>query len=89
VSKMVEGCYVRTRDILLKHRGQLDKLASHLLEKEVIFKEDLELIFGKRPFEDELLLEQKKPVPVIATNGNGHHEDIPVVTKPVTDNPES
>ncbi len=37
----------------MKHRtDHLDKLASHLLEKEVIFKEDLELIFGKRPFED-------------------------------------
>ncbi len=76
VSKMVEGCYVRTRDILLKHRAQLDQLAAHLLEKEVIFKEDLEIIFGKRPFEDELLLDKKNITPpVIATNGNGHHDE--------------
>ncbi|MDQ3050015.1 MAG: ATP-dependent zinc metalloprotease FtsH [Bacteroidota bacterium] len=90
VSKMVEACYTRTRDILLKHRDQLDKLASHLLEKEVIFKEDLVLIFGKRPFEDEILLEVKKPLPpIISTNGNGHHEEKLHEPKPVPGSPES
>jgi cell division protease FtsH len=74
VSKMIESCYVRTKDILSKHRNQLDQLATYLLEKEVIFKEDLELIFGKRPFEDETLLAQEnKPAPVISVNGNGQH----------------
>ncbi len=79
VHLLVESCYARTKDILLNHRDHLDKLASHLLEKEVIFKEDLELIFGKRPFEDELLLEQKDDTwkPVISPNGNGHHEEDP------------
>src|SRR6187401_3604248 len=37
VSKLVESCYARTKDILNNHRHQLDQLASHLLEKEVIF----------------------------------------------------
>ena len=88
VSKLVETCYVRTRDILLKHRDQLDKLAKHLLEKEVIFKEDLVLIFGKRPFEDELLLDDKS-APVISSNGNGHHDEQTIeVPKPVAENPE-
>ena len=75
VSKLVESCYVRTKEILLKHRGQLDQLASHLLEKEVIFKEDLEIIFGKRPFEDEMLLDKKNAAPPAITNGNGHHDE--------------
>ena len=34
----------------------------------------LELIFGKRPFEDETLLAQEnKPAPSISVNGNGQH----------------
>jgi hypothetical protein len=53
----------------------LDKLAEHLLEKEVIYKEDLEIIFGKRVFEDEILLDEKTSrKPVISTNGDTHLE---------------
>ena len=37
--------------MLKKHKDKLTELAEHLLEKEVIFKDDLERIFGKRPFE--------------------------------------
>ncbi|MFM7078285.1 MAG: ATP-dependent zinc metalloprotease FtsH [Bacteroidota bacterium] len=51
VSKLIDACYTRTKDILASHRDQLEKLAMHLLDKEVIFKEDLESIFGKRPFD--------------------------------------
>lgn len=77
VSKMVEACYGRTKDILAQHRDQLDKLATHLLEKEVIFKEDLELIFGKRPHEEEHAFAASEPKPVNASvNGEGiHHEE--------------
>ena len=52
MKKLIDYCYKRTIDLLAKHRDQLDKLAKDLLEKEVIFKEDLESIFGKRPFDD-------------------------------------
>jgi len=54
VSKMIETSYVRAKDLLLKNKHLLKTLAEKLLEKEVIFKEDLELIFGKRTFEKEL-----------------------------------
>ncbi len=53
VSKLIEGAYIRTKELLLAHQDQLNKLAAVLLEKEVIFKEDLEEIFGKRAFESE------------------------------------
>jgi len=53
VSKLVDTCYIRTKEILASNKEKLEKLAIHLLDKEVIFKEDLEQIFGKRPFEDE------------------------------------
>jgi cell division protease FtsH len=55
VSKMIEAAYKETKELLLKNRDKLDKLAQTLLEKEVIFKEDLELIFGKRPFGEPTL----------------------------------
>ena len=64
VSKMIEAAYVRTKGILLERKEELTKLAELLLEKEVIFKEDVENIFGKRPVEfdvervEKLKLEQ-------------------------------
>lgn len=53
VSKMVEKAYERAKKILNENKSLLTQLAEKLLEKEVIFKEDLETIFGKRPFEKE------------------------------------
>ncbi len=49
VSKIIESAYSRSKTILSAHKDQLDKLAQRLLEKEVIFKEDLEELFGPRP----------------------------------------
>ncbi len=53
VSILVESAYQRAKNILLENKDKLEKLASLLLEKEVIFREDLESIFGKRPFPDQ------------------------------------
>ena len=52
VRKIIEEAYTVAKDILLKHKESLGKLARLLLEKEVIFKEDLEAIFGFRPGEE-------------------------------------
>ncbi|MDF2437097.1 MAG: ATP-dependent metalloprotease FtsH [Bacteroidota bacterium] len=52
-SKMIELAYVRAKKILTDNKHLLTMLAEKLLEKEVIFKEDLETIFGKRPFDVE------------------------------------
>ena len=57
VSKLIEEQYQRALHILTENKDKLTALADKLLDKEVIFKEDLELIFGKRQFEkDELPL---------------------------------
>ncbi|MES2515161.1 MAG: ATP-dependent zinc metalloprotease FtsH [Bacteroidota bacterium] len=53
VKKMIDIAYARTKAILLANKEKLTQLAEKLLEKEVIFKEDLEAIFGKRPFDKE------------------------------------
>jgi len=50
---MIELQYQRAIDILDKNKEKLTVLAELLLEKEVIFKDDLIKIFGVRPFEDE------------------------------------
>ncbi|MGC8802435.1 MAG: ATP-dependent zinc metalloprotease FtsH [Bacteroidales bacterium] len=59
--KIVETQYERAKKILLENKEGLDRLAQKLLEKEVIFSEDLEQIFGKRkggvPEEQQLLIE--------------------------------
>lgn len=56
ISKLVEEQYKRAVDLLSHNKDKLKELADRLLEKEVIFKDDLEKIFGKRPFEKDQLL---------------------------------
>ncbi len=53
VKKIVEKEYDRAKALLNANREKLDTLARLLLEKEVIFKENLEQIFGKRPYDVE------------------------------------
>ncbi len=50
---LVGKAYVKAKEILKQHKDGLKQLAELLLEKEVIFAEDLERIFGKRPFKKE------------------------------------
>lgn len=63
VSKLIETAYDRAKDILNKNKHLLTQLAEKLLDKEVIFKEDLEIIFGKRPFD-------KEEIPLIKADSN-------------------
>lgn len=51
VKRMVEEAYAKAKELLLSHREQLDELASQLYDKEVLFREDLERIYGPRPWE--------------------------------------
>ena len=53
ISKLVENQYQRAIRILTENKDKLEALAGKLLEKEVIFREDLEEIFGKRAWEPE------------------------------------
>jgi cell division protease FtsH len=52
IHKMVEESYEKAKKLLSDNREKLNQLAEILLQKEVIFREDLEKIFGKRPFDD-------------------------------------
>jgi cell division protease FtsH len=48
VRKLVENCYVIAKEILNAHRPELNKVAELLLKKEIIYRDELENILGKR-----------------------------------------
>ena len=53
ISKIVEKQFIRACKIIKSHKAKLNKLANRLLEKEVIFKDDLISILGTRPFSEK------------------------------------
>ncbi len=66
ISILVEKAYKRSKEILSEHRDQLEALASRLIEKEVLFSDDLVEIIGKRPWGETLSIKdhlavEKKP----------------------------
>jgi hypothetical protein len=50
-SKIIENQYQRAIELLSEHKDKLSQLAELLLEKEVMFKDDLVKVFGERPFD--------------------------------------
>lgn len=52
VRELISGQYQRTKDLLAEHIDHLKLLAEELLKKEVLYKDDLERLIGKRPFDD-------------------------------------
>ena len=65
VKKMVEEQYERAKAILSEHKEGHNRLADLLMEREVIFAEDVEHIFGKRPWasRSEEILADSEPQP--------------------------
>ncbi len=69
VKKMVNEQYARAKEILMAHRDGHNELAQLLVDKEVIFAEDVERIFGKRPWasrSEEIMADGKAPKEVEA-----------------------
>ncbi|MBR9845008.1 MAG: ATP-dependent zinc metalloprotease FtsH [Algicola sp.] len=62
ISDIIEKQYQRAINLLEQHKDKLTELAEVLLEKEVIFKDNLEKIFGKRPFVKQELVQPKTSV---------------------------
>ncbi|UMB53980.1 ATP-dependent zinc metalloprotease FtsH [Lutibacter sp. A64] len=58
ISLIIEEQYQRAITILTENKDKLVTLAELLLEKEVIFKKDLEVIFGSRPFDKDEAIEE-------------------------------
>ena len=74
VSKLVEQAYQEAIRILTEHRDGLTQLANKLIEEEVIFGEDLEVIFGKRPWNHDEATETTEDVEAEFVDENQEHE---------------
>jgi len=74
VKILVDKQYERALKVLRENKEGLTKLAERLLEKEVVFSEDVEEIFGKRRFkEDEMFKSKLKP----ENKNNGETKETP------------
>ena len=62
ISNIIETQYLRAIKLLKKHKSKLIELADFLLEKEVIFKEDLIRIYGERPFDIKKAIKDSKSI---------------------------
>ena len=83
VHALIDEAYSRAKEILSLHKDRLARLAEQLLEKEVIFRENLEEIFGPRPFEEPAEAEQaprqasvEDSQPVAASDSEDHAETV-------------
>lgn len=74
ISKIIEAQYQRALEILGEHKDQLTRLAEELLEKEVIFKETLEEIFGIPDHEAERQRRQEALLETLSKEGNENPE---------------
>ncbi|MBZ9630674.1 ATP-dependent zinc metalloprotease FtsH [Salegentibacter sp. LM13S] len=80
ISNLIETQYKRAIDLLTEHKDKLGQLADILLDKEVIFKDDLETIFGKRPYDkekDKTEVLGKKETPKIEEKASETEEQNP------------
>lgn len=78
IKSIIENQYDRAVQILTDNKDKLDALANKLLEKEVIFREDLEDVFGKRAWDPELT---EKPVTNTIANAKEPSEEILIKDK--------
>ncbi|WP_055448805.1 ATP-dependent zinc metalloprotease FtsH [Lacinutrix mariniflava] len=72
IKNIVETEYTRALELLTSKRDVLEKLANRLMEREVIFKDDLEEILGKRPFDT---IEDKPSQKLVSENKEEKKEE--------------
>jgi cell division protease FtsH len=76
VRKLIDEAYERTKKLLSEKKADVEKLATALLEREVLFQSDVEALIGKRPFEE------KKSLVVEEAPVAEHEEKTTVVPAP-------
>jgi len=89
VSNLIETQYQRALALLTENKDHLISLAEKLLTEEVIFKEDLESIFGKRPWDPLIDLHNDSIRPVVETVENEAQENSVEETPEATEPEES
>ncbi len=73
VRKLINEAYAKTKSLIIEHKVQLENLAQALLEKEILFQQDLEGIIGKRPFDTKTTYQEYMDKPPVIK------EEIPEV----------
>lgn len=80
VRRMVEEAYQRAKEIIMAHKSQMDELAGQLFEKEVLFREDLERIYGPREADIEAEKIKKQAEQKKLSNGENTSNAAPSET---------
>jgi AFG3 family protein len=57
VRKLIEGAFIRTKELLTEKKNEVEILAKELLKREVLFQSDVEALIGKRPYEEKKALD--------------------------------
>jgi cell division protease FtsH len=58
VRKLSEEAYIRVKKLLLEKMEFVKIIAEELLLKEVIYKDDIEKLIGKRPFDEQIVFDE-------------------------------
>ena len=62
VKTIIDRAYQLTIQLLTEKKNEVEILAKELLSKEVLHKSDVEILIGKRPFEDKKILDAEPEV---------------------------
>lgn len=80
VRRLINESYARTIALLTQKKDQVETVAKELLEKEIIFKADIERLIGQRPYDPVAIEEPETPV---------LEEEVKVEVEPEAENTES
>jgi len=87
VRKIIEEAYVRVKALLREKIKEVTIIAEQLLEKEVLYKDDMVALLGERPFEEPVV------VPDLTTDDSGETSAVDIVNplpeSPLSDSPNS
>ncbi|MFN0275836.1 MAG: ATP-dependent zinc metalloprotease FtsH [Chitinophagales bacterium] len=86
VRKLIDEAYIRTRNLLLDKKANLESVAKELLDKEIIYKADLERLIGPRPHDKKE--EHTVANEEVTFSENGHEEEKPEAVITVEENTE-
>ncbi|MCW3123168.1 MAG: ATP-dependent metalloprotease FtsH [Flavipsychrobacter sp.] len=62
VRKLVDVAYQRVKQLLVDKTEGVRLIAEELLKREVLFKDDMERLLGKRPFEEDAIASEDEPL---------------------------
>jgi cell division protease FtsH len=77
VRELIDSAYKRTIELLMEKKSEVEAVALELLDKEIIFKSDLDRIIGKRPFEED----EDITATIAAANLTDNEKNEPILPK--------